>query len=75
MLRTVAVTYTWQHHVAQCLLLHPTGGHGLTTDLLLVLQDAWNLRGTFSLSVGVLAAAIIPLFAIFVRYSDKLSYR
>jgi len=38
-------------------------------------QDAWNLRGTFSLSVAVLAAAIIPLFAIFVRYSDKLSYR
>jgi len=39
------------------------------------LQDAWNLRGTFSLSVGVLAVAIIPLFAIFVRYSDTLSYR
>ena len=38
-------------------------------------QDAWNLRGTFSLSVGVMAAAIVPLFAIFVRYSDKLAYR
>ncbi len=40
-----------------------------------IAQDAWNLRGTFSLSVGVMAATIVPLFAIYVRYSDSLAYR
>ena len=58
----------------QCLMLHPAGRQCLTS-VLPALQDAWNLRGTFSLSVGILAAALVPLFAIFVRYSDKLSYR
>ena len=64
-----------KNHNLQHLLPHPARGHCLMADALFALQDAWNLRGTFSLSVGVLAAAIIPLFAIFVRYSDKLSYR
>ena len=38
-------------------------------------EHAWNLRGTFSLSVAALTAVILPAFAMFVKMSEDIAYR
>ena len=40
---------------------------------LLRTKDHWNLRGTFSVSVAALSAVFIPLFFVFVRYSNDIA--
>ena len=39
------------------------------------MQVMWNLRGTYSLSVGILGAMMLLAFAFLVRMRDDVDYR